>query len=402
MWKSPEIRKELVNVLKKEVTNECAGLCSRKESPFKLSKENVLKQLQEFTFADQEKELESVAPLLWNLVLAGGTNARSQSRNKKKTASSIKPALISSVASILRSRNMHINMNATLNALMLRRGGADKMTFKRLYKLALCTSYGQVLRCQEKLGVDTLSVVRSWTDEVSTLTPLNEPAHDAEGKSLTNEEFDEGDLEFLLNDELDDDLQECLQHSMILDDVVDEVIEDDDILNVSATLQSFSIEGNVNEHVSVVQPYQQKEGGQCHVIKEQNNHFILAGDNVNLSVRAKHTSREKGNKQLNLFNCIATKARVPFIPGKLKSRISADVKPHEVDLTALLPGKDEDKQLKSDFKHIVGSILAKHIDEVSWFDKYLRKYWHHEFIKQLKTKSETVSNLNSWFHFCSF
>jgi hypothetical protein len=35
--------------------------------------------------------------------------------------------------------------------------------------------------------------------------------------------------------------------------------------------------------------------------------YVLAGENVNLSIKTRHTSRKKSNKQMNVYNNIVTK-----------------------------------------------------------------------------------------------
>ena len=119
--------------------------------------------------------------------------------------------------------------------------------------------------------------------------------------------------------------------------------------------------------------------------------YVLAGDNVNISIKTRHTSRKKANKQMNLYNNIATKTRVPFKENSLKNRLCFSTPIDEVPLSAFLPNHEDNVSIRSEFKHIIGLTLAKYIPELSWFEMYLPKYIHHPFMEHTQVKSTTVS-----------
>ena len=60
-----------------------------------------------------------------------------------------------------------MNMSATINAIILRRGGADKMTFKRFNQIALCLSYPSTLKVQSELRKGNLAIVKERTLNVN-------------------------------------------------------------------------------------------------------------------------------------------------------------------------------------------------------------------------------------------
>eukprot|EP00794_Sanderia_malayensis_P012386 gene12386-13662_t len=126
IWKLPGCRAELDKIVFRQVAVECAKICSDQESTFKAVQERSIEQ---FSFEGQEKELEKNSPLLWKIVVSAGSNKRNLSRNKRKKIGSIKPALLTSIAVILKCRNQYMNMNALVNSIILQRGGADKMTY---------------------------------------------------------------------------------------------------------------------------------------------------------------------------------------------------------------------------------------------------------------------------------
>ena len=77
--------------------------------------------------------------------------------------------------------------------------------------------------------------------------------------------------------------------------------------------------------------------------------FVLCGDNVNFSLKPRHTSRDKENRQLNMFNTMAVKSRVPYSPGGVPGR------PEHTDtdiqhISAYMPSRNDDITLRSDFR----------------------------------------------------
>ena len=118
---------------------------------------------------------------------------------------------------------------------------------------------------------------------------------------------------------------------------------------------------------------------------------VLAGYNVNLSIKTRHTSWKKANKQMNLYNNIATKTMVPFKENSLKNKIFFSTPIDEVPMSTFLPNHEDNASIRSEFKHIVGLTVARYIPELSWFEMYLQKYIHHLFMEYMQVKSTTVS-----------
>eukprot|EP00794_Sanderia_malayensis_P016437 gene16437-18072_t len=370
IWKLPGCRAELEKIVSCQVAVECAKICSDQQSTFKAVQERSIEQ---FSFEGQEKELEKNSPLLWKIVVSAGSNKRNLSRNKRKTIDSIKPALLASIAVILKCRNQYMNMNTLVNSIILRRGGADKMTYRRLNELGLCTSYGKALTCQSALGKDNTSVVKCWAganDDVGT-----EETTEKLGVAEADEK-DQCNISIVnITDQRSNDIQgdhspenNLLEMQQAAQDTKDseygwnewDFIEDgEDILNLSTVLEEFSVDE-------------------------------APGDNVNFAPKSRHTDRLKRNEQINLFNCIATKKRVPYAKDRIDGKVPICTAPAEVPLKVFLPGTDEEASLRAEFKHKIGLTLIKYVKEIKWFEKLLPNNLHHENIPYTKSKSETL------------
>eukprot|EP00794_Sanderia_malayensis_P001778 gene1778-1981_t len=362
IWKLPGCRAELEKIVSRQVAVECAKICSDQQSTFKAVQERSIEQ---FSFEGQEKELEKNSPLLRKIVVSAGTNKRNLSRNKRKTIDSIKPALLTSIAVILKCRNQYMNMNA------------------------LCSRE------------DNTSVVKCWAganDDVGT-----EEATEKLGVAEADEK-DQCNISIAnITDQKSNDIQgdhspenNLLEMQQATQDTKDseygwnewDFIEDsEDILNLSTVLEEFSMdEARSTEclHETADEPSLQVSTTKTVPC------FILAGDNVNFAPKSRHTNHLKRNEQINLFNCIATKKRVPYAKDRIDGKVPICTAPAEVPLKVFLPGTDEDASLRAEFKHKIGLTLIKYVKEVKWFEKLLPNNLHHENIPYTKSKSETV------------
>ena len=91
-------------------------------------------------------------------------NRRAQKkRNTVKKEESIEPAILTAIGILLHCHSTSMNMNATINSIILHRGSANKMTFKHFNHIALCLSYLSTLKLQSELGKENLSVTKEWT-----------------------------------------------------------------------------------------------------------------------------------------------------------------------------------------------------------------------------------------------
>ena len=86
-WKIPELQKELIDMLLRKVESESTNLCTSKTSPFKAPS---VESMKEFSLTEQENEVKSKSPLLWQIITATGTNEKSIARNKRKTKEDIR------------------------------------------------------------------------------------------------------------------------------------------------------------------------------------------------------------------------------------------------------------------------------------------------------------------------
>jgi hypothetical protein len=129
---------EIESVVVKCIGKEVKSLSSSECSPFKVSS---IEDVEKFSFSRQNEELIKNAPLLWKLLKVAAINKRAQNRNKTETEESIEADILTAVGILLHCQSTRMNMSATINAIILRKRGADKMTFKRFNQIALCLSY---------------------------------------------------------------------------------------------------------------------------------------------------------------------------------------------------------------------------------------------------------------------
>ena len=111
-----------------------------------------LSDLKSFSYEDEEKELVENCPVSYRMVSAAATNKKSIKRNKIKDADSVKRICLSGIGILLNACNKNLNAHHMYTRMILYRGGANKMTFRRLAARGLCLSYQTTLKNQSNLA----------------------------------------------------------------------------------------------------------------------------------------------------------------------------------------------------------------------------------------------------------
>lgn len=288
-------RKEIIELVSKDINKELHGLCSDKGSKFKTKSVSLLQE--NINFESQFQELQEKTPTYARVLIAAGVNERNVKRNKLKTKASLIPALMSATGIILNSRSNEMNTHAVLMGLLLKRAGCKKMMFKRLNGIHACVSYQEVLKRQTQMGIDFSQDVLNWKEDIEKLAP---------NESVPN------------------------------------------------TTMKYS----------------------------------LAGDNVDIKAKARHTSRSHGNASHHLFNMIAYNHRIPEVSHEYGYHTGNSIKP-----SLLLPNVDDNKALRQEFRYLVANTLTAHCKELQWMDKYIQKHLTHEHMEFSKCKSKVVSTI---------
>ena len=155
---------EVMSVISKKISSECSALQSNSQSLFKRTDEDALKN---WSSDKQEEELQSDAPTFLKCIRAAAVDKAALERDVRKSNETILPGIMSAAGVLLFCRSSHMNAHALMNGIILKRGGADSMTFTRLNHVGLSTSYITVTRKQEQLGENHDSKVLEWANQVA-------------------------------------------------------------------------------------------------------------------------------------------------------------------------------------------------------------------------------------------
>ena len=124
--------------------------------------------------------------------------------------------------------------------------------------------------------------------------------------------------------------------------------------------------------------------------EDEEENYVLATDNVNLSNKAKQTTISSGNKQYNLMNSLAVKCRVPFDQDSISSDRLDPEKNTEKQIETFFPSLSDNDSLKEDFKKVIGKILCDHIQELEWCSTDQFQF-NHSNSKYTNLKSDIVN-----------
>ncbi len=123
--------------------------------------------LQQWSYREQEQELQHRAPALLEVVEAltvGPRRERSKTRTKEETL----PARMNAIGSLLHCRNRLVNSHQTITGLQLKRGGVSKQAVQRLHARGITVSYETIISRQLSLGRDYDENVKEWSTEMTS------------------------------------------------------------------------------------------------------------------------------------------------------------------------------------------------------------------------------------------
>lgn len=118
--------------------------------------------------------------------------------------------------------------------------------------------------------------------------------------------------------------------------------------------------------------------------------FQLVMDNVDIRVKARHTTRDNYGSDYHMVNILAVKDRVN---AQHLSNDFPNVNTDKLDLAEFLPSSEEDKSLKNDWSILMGHIISEHLPHLKWMSKELPKQIPHDHMDEAKQKTKVVSRI---------
>ena len=94
--------------------------------------------------------------------LQGSTSTQNVLRNKCKTLSAILPQILTRVDILLHTRNRCLNAHQLLTSVVMKRGGANKMSFHQWSSGGLCLPYGTTFKHLNRLGENYDINIQNW------------------------------------------------------------------------------------------------------------------------------------------------------------------------------------------------------------------------------------------------
>ena len=115
--------------------------------------------------------------------------------------------------------------------------------------------------------------------------------------------------------------------------------------------------------------------------------FKIVGDNIDKNVHPRHESLDHHTRSLHYFNCYAVKDRVDL--GSL-----SDLKPlvdiSQVDLTQLLPQKEDLDGIVRNMTILAARTLTTHVEQFNEFKNLVPEHIPHQYSHQMRQKSTVV------------
>lgn len=122
--------------------------------------------------------------------------------------------------------------------------------------------------------------------------------------------------------------------------------------------------------------------------------YKIVGDNIDKGVKARYMRANKHqNQSLHYFNSFAVANRVDF-SALSDVRPSTCLNSPQKRAVQLLPSKDDDAILRSNFMTLVSRVLVEFIPFFKeTFDGVVTRHIQHEYSTEMSTKSQVVSQI---------
>ena len=114
----------------------------------------------------------------------------------------------------------------------------------------------------------------------------------------------------------------------------------------------------------------------------------VVGDNADLQQKARELSTTHKNQDHHFFNHACIKNRVSGY--HLASTLTHTPQP-PMEPASILPGVEDNKQLKSELVVLIAKVIAEYIPALQWFSLHVPNYISHDYDSVASKKSEVVS-----------
>lgn len=158
-----DARKEVLQLICKEITSEIVGLCS-KVNPSVL-RESSAEALAKFSWETVHEELKNRTPVYLQFLESAISNP-SQRRNVLKTKEALVAPMLDAGCQLISIFNEDMNATRKIKAVILKKGGSKKVAFKRLSPLYVSMGYGATNNLFENAGKGYDKSLKEWKSQV--------------------------------------------------------------------------------------------------------------------------------------------------------------------------------------------------------------------------------------------
>lgn len=387
------LKEQATKCFEEEIRGEVMQLCGRSfVSNFHASKPSDLKS---FSYEEQEKELVQYCPILYKMVTAAAIKERNIKRNKIKSLDSVKRSVMTGISVILNARNNNLNIHQMYTSMILYRGGANKITFRRLAARGLCLSYFTTLKNQNKLA-------KNYDKK------LLQRKHKVEGdyKSMSNnkESTQNGNPNPNTTNATIDAPEEVPVSTLNNQEVAVNETATVEILTVDPAIASNTCNAEIpQQHMQIYEEITIGEKNIASFVLDDDQTdgipfdangigFRFVGDNVNVRTSSRHMRKGREVTQFDLFNIIAVENRVPFEDTADCKQLITQIPAHlaSKQLCNFVPDANDNHALREDFKYLIGNTIRKYMPACEWLVEHIPLHRDHQYTKYTATKSKKV------------
>ncbi|CAC5417649.1 unnamed protein product [Mytilus coruscus] len=422
-----DAKKELVNTVMKNISQEVQALCKNKESTFRGS------NISRFSWKSANKELERNCPLTLEIlkIVAGSF------KKKKET-----PRVVSSMAILLFNRNHQMNAVQSINSVFMFRGHVRTRVYSTFNRAGFSTSYKSTLSRIDQICESFDIPVKNWAKAVS----------EQHNQDTSSTDLSSSDHCYALTVERDNELVTPSTPFTCSEEPISTSAASDSDVHMDTTLQktpgNYTLQDNTspgdhcysqtverdNELVTPSTPFTCSEESPVNYIAEpistsaasdsgvhidttlkktpgnyilqdntspdmdspftttadeaisENTSFEIVMDNLNCRQKTRHKTLETSNKTHNLVHSIAVQHR---ITDNTKDALHPQADILSIHNEAFIPNHEDYEALHSNFRTLIKRALVEFVPALKDSQDLVEFHIQHPY-SELSAKKNNV------------
>ena len=123
--------------------------------------------------------------------------------------------------------------------------------------------------------------------------------------------------------------------------------------------------------------------------------YVIQGDNIDKTVRARDMRVDNQNQSIHYFNSFAVRDRIPSVENPVESNHQ---KIDSAPLSTFLPTAEDCSAIRDGYITLISRVLVENLVFLAPFKQCVPQHIVHEYSQEMSKKSEMVGFNNNYYY----